>query len=177
MESLSVKSKNPVVVVNDVHVTYKVFGTGKRVGRSIGSWVKRAGVREIHAVSGVSLVVLEGETIGLIGSNGSGKSSLLRAIAGLEPPTKGSVYATSTPSMLGVGAALLPNLSGEKNIVLGALALGFRKQEIESASKIISAKISKYANSLNRLGYETDEVKQNKEACLPYLQNMQNHSL
>jgi teichoic acid transport system ATP-binding protein len=137
MESLRVTSKNPVVVVDDVHVTYRVFGTGKRVGRSIGSWVKRAGLREIHAVTGVSIVVHEGETIGLIGSNGSGKSSLLRAIAGLEPPTKGRIYATSTPSLLGVGAVLLPNLSGEKNIILGALALGFKKKEIESARESI----------------------------------------
>ena len=78
-----------------------------------------------------------GETIGIVGSNGSGKSSLMRAIAGLFPATKGAVYTLGKPTMLGVGAALLPNLSGEKNIMLGGLALGFDKKEIAAASESI----------------------------------------
>ena len=83
-------------------------------------------------------MVHEGETIGIVGSNGSGKSSLMRAIAGLYPASKGAVYAYGKPTMLGVGAALLPNLSGEKNIILGGLAMGFEKKEIlESSQSII----------------------------------------
>jgi teichoic acid transport system ATP-binding protein len=94
-------------------------------------------MREVHAVKGVSFVVYEGETVGIVGSNGSGKSSLMRAIAGLFPATKGAVYTLGKPTMLGVGAALLPNLSGEKNIMLGGLALGFDKKEIAAASESI----------------------------------------
>jgi teichoic acid transport system ATP-binding protein len=94
-------------------------------------------MREVHAVKGVSFVVYEGETVGIVGSNGSGKSSLMRAIAGLFPATKGAVYTFAKPTMLGVGAALLPNLSGEKNIMLGGLALGFDKKEIAAASQSI----------------------------------------
>jgi teichoic acid transport system ATP-binding protein len=94
-------------------------------------------MREVHAVKGVSFVVYEGETVGIVGSNGSGKSSLMRAIAGLFPATKGAVYTFANPTMLGVGAALLPNLSGEKNIMLGGLALGFDKKEIAAASQSI----------------------------------------
>jgi teichoic acid transport system ATP-binding protein len=94
-------------------------------------------MREVHAVKGVSFVVYEGETIGIVGSNGSGKSSLMRAIAGLYPSTKGAVYTFAKPTMLGVGAALLPNLSGEKNIMLGGLAMGYDKKEIAAASQSI----------------------------------------
>jgi teichoic acid transport system ATP-binding protein len=61
----------------------------------------------------------------------------MRAIAGLLPATKGAVYTLGKPTMLGVGAALLPNLSGEKNIMLGGLALGFDKKEIAAASESI----------------------------------------
>jgi teichoic acid transport system ATP-binding protein len=61
----------------------------------------------------------------------------MRAIAGLFPATKGAVYTLGKPTMLGVGAALLPNLSGEKNIMLGGLALGFDKKEIAAASESI----------------------------------------
>ena len=127
----------PVVVVDDVHVIYKVFGTGKKANAVKGTQAKKTRMREVHAVKGVSFVVYEGETIGIVGSNGSGKSSLMRAIAGLFPSTKGAVYTFAKPTMLGVGAALLPNLSGEKNIMLGGLALGFSKKEIEAASDSI----------------------------------------
>jgi teichoic acid transport system ATP-binding protein len=61
----------------------------------------------------------------------------MRAIAGLYPSTKGAVYTFAKPTMLGVGAALLPNLSGEKNIMLGGLAMGYQKKEIAAASQSI----------------------------------------
>lgn len=127
----------PVVVVDDVQVIYKVFGTGKKARGVKDPQAKKTRMREVHAVKGVSFVVYEGETVGIVGSNGSGKSSLMRAIAGLFPATKGAVYTLGKPTMLGVGAALLPNLSGEKNIMLGGLALGFDKKEIAAASESI----------------------------------------
>lgn len=131
------ETRKPVVVADDVHVIYKVFGTGKKA-RSAGKKLAKQGrMREIHAVRGLSFIVYEGETIGIVGSNGSGKSSLMRAIAGLYPATKGAVYAAAKPTMLGVGAALLPNLSGEKNIFLGGLAMGYTKDEITKAKSEI----------------------------------------
>lgn len=130
-------SKKPVIVLDDVHVTYQVFGTGKKANKVKGKLRSRTRMREVHAVKGVSLVIHEGETLGIVGSNGSGKSSLMRAIAGLFPATGGSVYALGKPMMLGVGAALLPNLSGDKNILLGGLAMGYSKKEISRASESI----------------------------------------
>ena len=137
MAATDASKGKPVVVVDDVHVIYKVFGTGKKARGVNGSQEKKTRMREVHAVKGVSFVVYEGETIGIVGSNGSGKSSLMRAIAGLFPATKGAVFTFAKPTMLGVGAALLPNLSGEKNIMLGGLALGFDKKEIAAASQSI----------------------------------------
>ena len=118
MEETKSGSK-PVVVVDDVHVTYEVYGTGKKARSAGAKLAKQARMREVRAVKGVSFVVYEGETVGIVGSNGSGKSSLMRAIAGLFPATKGAVFTLGRATMLGVGAALLPNLSGEKNIMLG----------------------------------------------------------
>jgi teichoic acid transport system ATP-binding protein len=137
MAATDASKGKPVVVVDDVEVIYKVFGTGKKANSVKGSQAKKTRMREVHAVKGVSFVVYEGETVGIVGSNGSGKSSLMRAIAGLFPATKGAVYTLGKPTMLGVGAALLPNLSGEKNIMLGGLALGFDKKEIAAASQSI----------------------------------------
>jgi teichoic acid transport system ATP-binding protein len=82
------------------------------------------GVQYIKAVRGVSFVAYEGDAVGLIGRNGSGKSTLLAAIAGLLPAQKGTIYTSAQPALLGVNAALLPQLSGERNIELGSLAMG-----------------------------------------------------
>lgn len=68
--------------------------------------------------------------IGILGTNGSGKSTLLRAAAGLLPPTSGRVYTSAEPELLGVNAALMPRLTGERNIVVGGLALGLNAKEV-----------------------------------------------
>jgi len=122
----------PVVVVDDLHVTYRVFASGK-AARSAKSGILRMtrGIRKVHALKGISFVAYENESIGVIGSNGSGKSTLMRALTGLTPPEAGAVYARSRPNLLGVGAALLPALSGDRNIVLGSLALGYSRYELK----------------------------------------------
>jgi teichoic acid transport system ATP-binding protein len=88
------------------------------------------GMRKIHAVRGVSFTARRGEAVGLIGPNGSGKSTLLRAIAGLMPPASGAIYTQGQPSLLGISAAMMADMTGERNVVLGCLALGMPKNEI-----------------------------------------------
>ena len=124
----------PVVIVDDLHVKYRVFASGRAARRTKTGLLSRTqgGIRYVHALKGVSFTAYSNESIGVIGANGSGKSTLMRAIVGLTPPHSGSVFASSRPNLLGVGAALMPNLSGESNIVLGGLALGFPKKEIAS---------------------------------------------
>ena len=81
----AVETRKPVVVVDNAHVVYKVFGTGRKVTGNMargGLFTKKIRVREVHAVKGVSFTIYEGESVGIIGSNGSGKSSLMRAVAG-----------------------------------------------------------------------------------------------
>jgi teichoic acid transport system ATP-binding protein len=133
----------PTMVVDDVHVRYRVFGA-RRMGTSSQfrpSLYKRVfertshvvgSVSEVHAVRGVSFVARQGESIAIIGRNGAGKSTLLRALAGLMPYSAGAVYARGQCALLGVNAALLPRLTGERNIVLGGLALGLAPAEIRA---------------------------------------------
>ncbi|MDR0504594.1 MAG: ATP-binding cassette domain-containing protein [Bifidobacteriaceae bacterium] len=132
---------DPTMIVDQVHVRYRVFGARRigtanrrrpslykrltdRTNRSVGT------VSEVHAVRGVSFVAHQGESIGIIGRNGAGKTTLLRAIAGLMPYSEGAVYAKGQCSLLGVNAALLPRLTGERNIMLGALALGLTPAQV-----------------------------------------------
>lgn len=85
----------------------------------------------VHAVRDVSFDVSVGEALGIIGSNGSGKSSLLRAIAGLQSLSTGLIEVRGRTGLLGVNAALKPSLSGYRNVILGGLAMGLTRDEIE----------------------------------------------
>ena len=133
MAGTEVTGRRPVVVVDDLHVKYRVHAGGRAAigaaGRA-GLLTRARGIRTVHALRGVTFTAYENESIGVIGPNGSGKSTLMRAITGLTPPESGAVFAASRPNLLGVGAALLPDLSGESNIVLGGLALGFSKRDV-----------------------------------------------
>ncbi|RMI30739.1 ABC transporter ATP-binding protein [Streptomyces triticirhizae] len=125
----------PTVIADDLHIVYRVNGAAKRgnATAALRRIIRRepsARVREVHAVRGVSFVAYRGEAIGLIGSNGSGKSTLLRAIAGLLPAESGRVYTDGQPSLLGVNAALMNDLTGERNVVLGGLAMGMTRDQI-----------------------------------------------
>ena len=128
----------PTVVVDDVHLTYRIHGTTGGKGNApaaLDRVLRRETspkVREVHALKGVSLVARRGEAIGLIGSNGSGKSTLLLTIAGLLPPTTGAVYTDGQPSLLGVNAALMKDLTGERNVILGCLAAGMSRAEAKA---------------------------------------------
>ncbi|WP_449373283.1 ABC transporter ATP-binding protein [Arthrobacter psychrolactophilus] len=84
----------------------------------------------VHALNELSLVVNRGESVGVIGRNGSGKSTLMKLVSGQIRPTTGAIHASSTPIMLGVNAALVPELSGDQNVVLGCLAMGLSHDEI-----------------------------------------------
>jgi teichoic acid transport system ATP-binding protein len=127
----------PTVIVDDVHIVYKVRGAGTGRGNAataLARLVLRRGkdsnVRRVHAVRGVTFTAYRGEAIGIIGSNGSGKSTLLRAIAGLLPVDSGSIYTDGQPSLLGVNAALMNDLTGATNVVLGGLAMGMTQEEV-----------------------------------------------
>lgn len=130
----------PSVVVDDVHVKYRVFGGRKKSVASesgrVRSFFNRSrrhvgAISEVHAVRGVSFVAHHGESIGIVGMNGAGKSTLLRAVAGLMPVSSGDVYVSGTSALLGVNAALVKSLTGERNIMIGGLALGLTKKQVE----------------------------------------------
>ncbi|MDT0306562.1 ABC transporter ATP-binding protein [Streptomyces sp. DSM 44917] len=125
----------PTVIADDLHIVYRVHGGGGRgtATAALRRIVRRepsSRVREVHAVRGVSFVAYHGEAIGLIGTNGSGKSTLLRAIAGLLPAERGRVFTHGQPSLLGVNAALMNDLTGERNVILGGLAMGMTREQV-----------------------------------------------
>jgi teichoic acid transport system ATP-binding protein len=128
----------PMVVVDNLHIVYRVYGGSGDKSTAASALLRmlrrqrRPSIREVHAVRGVSFVAYRGDAIGVIGRNGSGKSTLLRAVAGLLPPEKGGdVYTHGHAALLGVNAALLDDLTGEKNVILGCLAMGMKPAEVK----------------------------------------------
>ncbi|MEU6402057.1 ABC transporter ATP-binding protein [Streptomyces sp. NPDC046985] len=129
----------PTVVADGVDIVYRVYGTGAGRGSATAALnrmlrpktaEKAAGVRKVHAVKNVSFVAYKGEAVGLIGTNGSGKSTLLKAVAGLLPVENGKIYTDGQPSLLGVNAALMNDLTGERNVHLGGLAMGMSREQV-----------------------------------------------
>jgi len=89
--------------------------------------------REIFwALEDISVEIHQGDTLGIIGRNGAGKSSLLRVIAGIINPDKGSINrATGTKTtMLSFGAGFESRLTGRQNIILNGLQLGMEKRHV-----------------------------------------------
>src|SRR5258706_14322681 len=127
----------PTVIVDGLHVVYRVYGAGGDRGTASTALFRilgrktRPAIREVHAIKGMSFVAYRGDAVGIIGRNGSGKSTLLRAIAGLLPPQHGTGYTICDASLLGVNAALVEDLTGERNVLLGCLAVGMTKARIK----------------------------------------------
>lgn len=86
----------------------------------------------------ISFEVFRGETLGLIGKNGVGKSSLLRMIAGIVEPDLGQIINRGVSvSLQALGVGFLPHLSGRENAILNGMLMGLSKKEIESRMELI----------------------------------------
>lgn len=128
----------PNIIAENVQVRYTV-NTNDPSHRSKGlrrlgqAALGRQNQTTVRALRGVNLVAREGEMVGIVGANGSGKSTFLRNIAGVEQPDRGRILVRYQPLLLGVSAALQPGLSGSENVRLGCLAMGLSPDEAVEA--------------------------------------------
>ncbi len=127
--------KNIAVSVKDLHISYR--GLKKTSIRA--SWTKfKNKVEVFEALKGVSFDIEEGKILGIIGKNGSGKSTMLRAIAGIFSPDKGTIDLHGhTISLLSIGVGFNKKLTGKENIYLSGMLLGFSEDEIAKKEKEI----------------------------------------
>lgn len=127
--------KNIAVTVDNVHIYYR--GLEKRSIRS--TWMKRRQKLAVFkAVKGVSFEIEEGKILGIIGKNGAGKSTMLRALAGIFSPDKGTIdLHGNSVSLLSIGVGFNKKLTGYENIYLSGMLLGFSMEEIKAKEKEI----------------------------------------
>ncbi|WP_067781716.1 ABC transporter ATP-binding protein [Actinomyces vulturis] len=89
---------------------------------------------QFHALDDVSFTIKKGTTFGLIGHNGSGKSTMLKILAGVYRPSSGSVSVSSkVDALLELGAGFHGELTGRENIYLNGSILGRSKAEIDES--------------------------------------------
>lgn len=129
--------KNIAITVKNLHITYR--GLKKTSIRA--SWKKLGDKIELFkALKGVNFEVEEGKILGIIGKNGSGKSTMLRAIAGIFSPDKGTIdLHGNSISLLSIGVGFNKKLTGKENIYLSGMLLGFSEEEIARKEKEIIA--------------------------------------
>ena len=114
----------------------------------------------VEAVKNVSFQVEKGEILGIVGKNGSGKSTMLRAIAGILSPNSGSVdLHGNSVALLAIGVGFQKELSGRENILLSGMLLGFSEKQIRDRmddiiefselGKFIDAPVRTYSSGMH----------------------------
>ncbi len=124
--------KDSVVKFDKVYKRYKK-GRKLLLKEALLDIFKPGQTDDFFALRGVSFELKKGETLGIIGTNGSGKSTILKLIAGVTVPTKGKVVTNGRIApLIELGAGFHPELSGRENIYLNGVILGLNRNYIES---------------------------------------------
>ncbi len=139
----------PAIEIKDVVKVYKLYDRARdRVKESLGLGRKQP--HKLHyALNGVSMNIYRGETVGIIGTNGSGKSTILKIITGVLNPTSGHVHVAGRISaLLELGAGFNMEYNGIENVYLNGTMMGFTDREIdEKLPEILEfADIGDYVN-------------------------------
>ncbi len=134
-ETNQIPFSQPIIQLENVSVSYRLpserIGTFKEY--AIRKLQRKIKITKFWALTDISLQINRGEVFGLIGNNGAGKSTMLKAISKVLKPTKGRVvvYGKIAP-LLELGAGFHPELSGRENVFLNGALLGYSRSEMES---------------------------------------------
>ena len=126
---------DPAIVFDNVDKYYPLYhhitGGMKNFLLHLKAHMGHLRKNRFEALKGVSFTVDQGETLGVIGRNGAGKSTILGLVAGVLKPTKGTVKVNGRVSpMLELGAGFHPDLSGRENIVLNGVLMGLTRERV-----------------------------------------------
>ena len=125
------------IEVREVHKVYRRYSRRKQFATLKSALLSGSVLRDLRpdavfeALKGVSFDVPKGKTFGIVGRNGSGKSTMLKLIAGIGKPTVGSVRVQGRVSaLIELGAGFHPEISGRENVYINGLMLGLSRREI-----------------------------------------------
>jgi ABC-type polysaccharide/polyol phosphate transport system ATPase subunit len=158
------------IEVRNVHKRYRRYGRRKSFG-TFKSALLSGGLGALRpsevfeALRGVTFDVPAGKTFGIVGRNGSGKSTMLKLIAGIGKPTSGTVRVEGRVSaLIELGAGFHPEISGRDNVYINGMMLGLTKREVSARfdeivafaglEEFIDAPVKTYSSGMYmRLGF------------------------
>ncbi len=125
------------IEASGVTKVYRRFSSRRQFATLKSALLRGTVLRDLHpagtfaAVRNVSFKVPKGTTYGIIGRNGSGKSTMLKLVAGITKPTEGTVtVAGRISALIELGAGFHPEISGRENVFINGIMLGLSKREI-----------------------------------------------
>ena len=125
------------IEVRDVKKTYRRYARRRQFATLKSALLSGGALRDLRpdetfdALRGVSFNVGAGKTFGIIGRNGSGKSSMLKLVAGIGRPTSGSLKVQGRVSaLIELGAGFHPEISGRDNVFINGMMLGLTRREM-----------------------------------------------
>lgn len=126
------EEKRIAIKVDKLEKAYKLYDKPSDRLREALGFSRKKRYKEHYALKGVDAVIYQGETVGIIGTNGSGKSTILKIITGVLNPTKGSVKVNGRISaLLELGAGFNMEYNGIENVYLNGTMIGFSEKEID----------------------------------------------
>jgi ABC-type polysaccharide/polyol phosphate transport system ATPase subunit len=161
---------SPAIELVDVTKIYRRYA-GRHFATLKSAFLQRSILRDLRphetfpALQAVSFSVPKGSTFGVIGRNGSGKSTALKLVAGITKPTSGSVGVQGRISaLIELGAGFHPEISGRENVFINGIMLGLTKREIQrrfdeivefaELTEFIDAPVKTYSSGMYmRLGF------------------------
>ena len=159
------------IEVRDVRKTYRRYGRRRQFATLKSALLSGRVLRDLRpdeafdALKGVSFDVAAGRTFGIVGRNGSGKSTMLKLIAGIGRPTEGIVTVRGRVSaLIELGAGFHPEISGRENVYINGMMLGLTKREVAARfdeivafaelEEFIDAPVKTYSSGMYmRLGF------------------------
>jgi ABC-type polysaccharide/polyol phosphate transport system ATPase subunit len=153
------------IVVDDVSKRFRLYKDRSSSLKQLVTKRTRSRYDEFWALRDVSFTVEHGTSFGLVGHNGSGKSTMLRLLAKIHRPTSGTISTHGRISaLLDLGAGFHPELSGRENVYLNGAILGFKRRDIDrifddivdfsGLSEFIDSPVKVYSSGMYvRLGF------------------------
>ena len=123
----------PAIVINDVRKSFTLKHTNSFKEAFVAALQRKKLSSQFNAIDGLTLEVPQGQSIALLGRNGSGKSTTLKLVSGVMRPDAGWIRTRGRiAGLLEVGAGFNPNLTGRDNVFLNAAILGMSREETEA---------------------------------------------
>ena len=141
---------NSAISVSSLSKNFRLYHERNRYIKAALLRGRRAKYEEFWALKDVSFEVAHGATLGIIGSNGSGKTTMLKCLTGIYTPEKGMIKVDGKlAALLELGAGFHPELTGAENIFLNGSILGMSKRDVQNkfASIVEFAGLEKFINT------------------------------